>query len=92
MTTGQVKHFMQFTYLFFDRFAIYKTCMHLISQQRISFNLFLLKLDEDCSGRSDTEYCNGPLDSSSNYYIALRAYSEGNVFQDGPFSEAVSTS
>ena len=46
--------------------------------------------DDDCDDDA-IDPCNGKLSSGTTYYAMLRAYTEGNLFSDTPFSEGVTT-
>ena len=51
----------------------------------------MMVLGESCEGTSDV-YCNGPLEPSTTYYMALRAFTEDGKFTDAPFSDPIKTS
>ena len=49
-------------------------------------------LGESCEGSSPNVFCNGPLEPSTTYYVALRAFTEDEQFSDAPFSDPIKTS
>ena len=49
-------------------------------------------LGESCEGSSSDRFCNGPLEASTTYYVALRAFTEDGQFNDAPFSDPIKTS
>ncbi|ELU18720.1 hypothetical protein CAPTEDRAFT_218444 [Capitella teleta] len=46
--------------------------------------------DSSCT-TNDDDYCNGPLDAESTYYIALVGYTENDLYSSGPSSEPIHT-
>ncbi|ELU03941.1 hypothetical protein CAPTEDRAFT_222638 [Capitella teleta] len=46
--------------------------------------------DSSCT-TNDGDYCNGPLDAESTYYVALVGYTENDLYSSGPFSEPIRT-
>ena len=47
---------------------------------------------EPCDGASSAEFCNGPLQPMSDYYVALRAYTvHGDYYEHSGISNAIQT-